>query len=151
MSKLLRPRASDTIHMNSIINIFTGAILLSVAPAVAEDALPGAITELFDAYVSLPDTLVPVLQSATDKHAADKAAPRLREELKKLFAIRESLQKVRSLTPKQNEQVRKRYEKDMREQWGKVYTEMFRLQRNRCYGSADFAREYKTMCLMLNK
>lgn len=137
--------------MNSAITTIISAVLLSAAPVFAQETLPAHITELFEAYVTLPNTLVPVLKSATDKESADKAAPRLREELKKLYGVRESLQKVSSLTPQQNEQVRKLYEKEMREQWGKVYEEMFRLQRNRCYGSAEFAGVYKIMCLMLNK
>ncbi len=137
--------------MTSSISILTGAVLLIAAPTFAQESLPAHIRELFESYIALPNTLVPVLQSATDKQSADNTAPLLRDELKKLYGIRESLQKVPVLTPQQSEQVRKRYEREMREQWGKVYAEMFRLQQNRCYGSAEFAKVYKTMCLMLNK
>ncbi|MBE6409334.1 MAG: hypothetical protein E7034_01910 [Akkermansiaceae bacterium] len=127
------------------------SVLLSAAPLSAQDSLPSHITNLFDSYVKLPDSLVPVLRSVNDKDGATAAAPKLRAELEKLYAIRESLRKVSSLTPQQNELVRNRYEQAMREQWGKVYTEMFRLQREKCYGSAEFTRLYRIMCMMLDK
>ena len=137
--------------MSSFGRIFVSSVLLSAAPLSAQDSLPSHITNLFDSYVKLPDSLVPVLRSVNDKDGATAAAPKLRAELEKLYAIRESLRKVSSLTPQQNELVRKRYEQAMREQWGKVYTEMFRLQREKCYGSAEFTRLYRIMCMMLDK
>ena len=137
--------------MSSFGRIFVSSVLLSAAPLAAQDSLPSHITNLFDSYVKLPDSLVPVLRSVNDKDGATAAAPRLRAELEKLYAIRESLRKVSSLTPQQNELVRNRYEQAMREQWGKVYTEMFRLQREKCYGSAEFTRLYRIMCMMLDK
>lgn len=137
--------------MSSFGRIFVSSVLLSAAPLSAQDSLPSHITNLFDSYVKLPDSLVPVLRSVNDKDGATAAAPRLRAELEKLYAIRESLRKVSSLTPQQNELVRNRYEQAMREQWGKVYTEMFRLQREKCYGSAEFTRLYRIMCMMLDK
>lgn len=137
--------------MNSFSRIFVSSVLLSAAPLAAQESLPSHITNLFDSYVKLPDSLVPVLRSVNDKEGATAAAPKLRAELEKLYAIRESLRKVSSLTPWQNELVRNRYEQAMREQWGKVYTEMFRLQREKCYGSAEFTRLYRIMCMMLDK
>jgi len=137
--------------MSSFGRIFVSSVLLSAAPLSAQDSLPSHITNLFDSYVKLPDSLVPVLRSVNDKDGATAAAPKLRAELEKLYAIRESLRKVSSLTPQQNELVRNRYEQAMREQWGKVYTEMFRLQREKCYGSAEFTRLYRIMCMMLDK
>ncbi len=137
--------------MSSFSRIFVSSVLLSAAPLAAQDSLPSHITNLFDSYVKLPNSLVPVLRSVNDKDGATAAAPKLRAELEKLYAIRESLRKVSSLTPRQNELVRNRYEQAMREQWGKVYTEMFRLQREKCYGSAEFTRLYRIMCMMLDK
>lgn len=137
--------------MNSFGRIFVSSVLLSAAPLAAQESLPSHITNLFDSYVKLPDSLVPVLRSVNDKDGATAAVPKLRAELEKLYAIRESLRKVSSLTPRQNELVRNRYEQAMREQWGKVYTEMFRLQREKCYGSAEFTRLYRIMCMMLDK
>lgn len=137
--------------MSSFSRIFVSSVLLSAAPLAAQEALPSHITNLFDSYVKLPDSLVPVLRSVNDKDGATAAAPKLRAELEKLYDIRESLRKVSSLTPRQNELVRNRYEQAMREQWGKVYTEMFRLQREKCYGSAEFTRLYRIMCMMLDK
>lgn len=138
--------------MNSFSRIFVSSVLLSAAPlAAAQEPLPSHITHLFDSYVKLPESLVPVLRSVNDKSGATAAAPELRAELEKLYAIRESLKKVSSLTPQQNELVRNRYEQVMREQWGKVYTEVFRLQREKCYGSAEFTRLFRIMCMMLDK
>lgn len=137
--------------MSSFGRIFVSSVLLSAAPLSAQESLPSHITHLFDSYVKLPESLVPVLRSVNDKSGATAAAPRLRAELEKLYAIRESLKKVSSLTPQQNELVRNRYEQAMREQWGKVYSEIFRLRREKCYGSAEFTRLYRIMCMMLDK
>lgn len=137
--------------MSTFGRIFVSSALLSAAPIVAQEALPSHITGLFDSYVKLPDTLVPVLRSAHDKASATAAAPKLRAELEKLYDVRESLKKVSSLTPQQNELVRNRYEQAMREQWGKVYSEIFRLRREKCYDSAEFTRLYRLMCMMLDK
>lgn len=128
------------------------ALLLAAMPVIAaEGALPKHVTDAFEAYIALPNTLVPVLESAKDRKSADAAAPALKNELRKLYDTRTALQNVKTLDAGQKELVMKKYERPMRERWGRVYSQMFRLQNNKCFQSPEFAHLFQIMCLMLNK
>lgn len=130
--------------------LLTAAAALSASAAPGQ-ALPQNITAVFDTYTALPDVLLPPLQAAKDKASADAAAPQLKAALEKLYDARAQMQAVSSLTPEQKKEVEQRYGLKMRQQWGKVYEEMFRIQKEKCFGSAEFGRLYSVMGLMLGK
>lgn len=130
--------------------LFASALMLSVSHA-AEPALPGRLEQAFESYISYPSTLVPVLESVQDQASADAAAPRLRREIERLYDLRSGLQGITSLTPDQQVVIKTRYERSMREQWGKVYEQIFRLQKARCYQSRDFSQLFRLLCMMLQK
>lgn len=130
--------------------VLTVAVLC--APAAAqEQALPPHITAIFDAYTALPDVLLPPLQAAKDKASADAAAPQLKAAMEKLYDARTQMQMLTSLSPEEKAAVEKRYGLKMRQQWGKVYEEMFRIQKAKCFGSPEFGKLYSIMGLMLGK
>lgn len=133
-----------------IIPFLTAAVLCLPAAAQGQ-TLPPHITTVFDTYTALPDVLLPPLQAAKDKASADAAAPQLKAALEKLYDARAKMQGVNALTPEQKAEVEKRYGLKMRQQWGKVYEEMFRIQKEKCFGSAEFSRLYSIMGLMLGK
>lgn len=130
--------------------LLTAASALSASAAPGQ-ALPQNITAVFDTYTALPDVLLPPLQAAKDKASADAAAPQLKAALEKLYDARAQMQAVSSLTPEQKKEVEQRYGLKMRQQWGKVYEEMFRIQKEKCFGSSEFGRLYSVMGLMLGK
>lgn len=126
------------------------ALLPWVAPAAAA-GLPTAVESAFQSYVSLPDALLPVLESARDKASADRAAADLQALLPRVYEARCALRKIESLTPEEQRLVRERYETAMRTRWGKVFDHIFRLQRKRCYESINFFKHFNTFCVMLEK
>ncbi len=131
--------------------LVSAVVMLSAVPLAAQQELPLQMTRGFDAYIAFPDTLIPVLAGVTDKASADAAAPQLRKQLEKLYELRTGLQGITKLSPAQQKLVKSRYEKQMRERWGEVYTHIFRLQNTKCYGSAEFTQVFRLMCMMLLK
>ena len=127
------------------------AIIVAMTTCVVQAAIPADIDRVFRTYTAIPDTLVPVLEKATSRESADSAAPELRVELITLYKNRAELENIQSLSPAVKAEVLKKYEMDMRRSWGKVYEQIFRLQKVQCYGSVNFYREFQTLCMMLNK
>lgn len=118
-------------------------------PLAAQEALPSEMQQAFERYTKLPDTLLPVLKSITDRTSADEAAPKLHDLLPQVYDTRSAMQEIKELTPRQAELVRQKYEPAMRKSWGGFYSEVFRLQKANCFGSAALAKEFHLMCMML--
>lgn len=139
--------------MRNLLNIATLFFLLSAAPlSAAETAeLPAEIAQAFETYVNFTDTLLPALQSVKNQETANAAAPQLRAALQQLYDIRNQLKGITELSDAQKAVVEQRYARRMREQWGKVYSEINRLQQARCFYSGEYAELFHALELMLNK
>ena len=87
----------------------------------------------------------------TDKASADAQAPWLRKSLSEVYTVREKLHTMPRLTPAQNQQVRLKYEKRMRTEWGRMYAEISRLQEAKCYQSAELTEVFRLLCMMIEK
>lgn len=133
--------------------LMTAAALLfgAVPPSDAAPAaaIPAEVKAAFDSYCALPAELLPVLESVQDKASADAAAPKLHAALDKIYVTRDAMQKVSTLTPAQSAHVQKQYAAKMRQDWGRVYEQIFRLRKAQCYGSIAFVNEFGYMNLML--
>ena len=127
--------------------------LLPVGVALPAEgaALTPALDGAFRRYVSLPDALLPVLESAKDRKSADHAAADLQALLPRVYEARQELRSIQALTPQQQQTVRERYESAMRSRWGKVFDHIYRLQRSHCYESVEFFKHFSTLCVMLEK
>lgn len=123
--------------------------LLSGVAGAAE--VPAELDAMFQRYVSLPDAILPVLTAARDKASADKMAPELEALMGRVSDSRRELLTVPALTDEVAEAVRRKYEAEMRSRWGKVYDEIYRLQRVRCYESISFFKQFITFCVLLGK
>ncbi len=117
----------------------------------AETVIPADVDKAFSNYVALPDTLIPILAEVKDKASADAAADKLYNELTKVYDTRSELQKIANLPPEVAEQLKQKYEKEMRTRWGEVYHHIFRLQKVRCYDSMSFFKQFRTLCMMLDQ
>lgn len=140
--------------MKSLLNtvLFGAALVLGAVPlsvSAAQPPLPAEVQTAFDAYCALPGKLLPVLESVQDKASADAAAPKLHAALDKIYVTRDAMQKVSALTPAQSAHVQKQYAAKMRQDWGRVYEQIFRLRKAQCYGSIAFVNEFGYMNLML--
>lgn len=126
-------------------------LLQPIAWAATEAKLPDSVNSAFSAYISLPGKLVPILKKATDKESADLAATELRDALSSVYEARDMLHKMPTLTPDQNQQVRERYGKKMRQEWALFYEETNRIRKARCFKSKAFAQTYNLMNMMIEK
>lgn len=68
-----------------------------------------------------------------------------------IYDARNELQDIKQLSEADAAEVKERFEKPMREEWGKLYREIFRLQQAKCYESEEFFKLFNYMCLMLEK
>ena len=129
--------------------ILTAAVAL--VPAMVQAAIPTDIDKAFAAYTQLPEQLLPVLQNVKDKESADKSADALNAVLPQLFDLRTELTKITTLSPEVSAEVVRKYSNAMRQNWGKVYEEIFRLQKQRCYNSLSFFKQFQVLCMMLDQ
>lgn len=122
------------------------AAILAQAPA-----LEPAVEKAFEQYIAVPAALLPVLRQAQDTASADAAAPALQKAMAAVYDARDAMAGIKELSPADTAEAKSRYEKRMREEWGKLYKEIFRLQQSKCYSSVEFFKYFQYMCLMLEK
>lgn len=91
------------------------------------------------------------MKGVQDKESADEAVAPMKKAMLRVYHSHNELKKIQRLTPEQNELVRRQYEQKMRQQWGVVYEEIFRINKNNCYQSPEFFKLFHTMCMMLNQ
>ncbi len=127
------------------------ALALCLVPLVEAQSIPPQVDEAFSAYAALPAKLVPILSEATDTASADAAAPRLLEVLPAVYDARSALHRIPSLSAAETHLVQQKYEVTLRREWGKLFEQIYRLQKVRCYESRAFFKQFQTLCLMLEK
>lgn len=140
--------------MNGLLRVLfvSSAALLTAAPLSADEAsLPPRVVQGFEAYIAYPDSLLPVLESVQDTASAEAAVPQLRRQLEKLYDVRSGLQGISTLSAEQQKSIKRRYETRMRQRWGAVYEQIFRLQNAECYRSRNFSQMFRLLCMMLQK
>ena len=125
------------------------AAVLCVAQAQA--AIPEDIDRTFADYLQLADDLEPVLAEAKDKESAEAAAVKLNALLTRVYDSRSALMKIEKLTPEVQAEVLQKYGKNMQQKWGKVYEQIFRLERAKCYASPAFFTQFRALCMMLQQ
>ncbi len=129
----------------------TLALAFVFAPLVEAQAIRPEVDAAFASYVALPSQLLPILSEAQDKESADAAAPRLKAALPLVYEARTALHHLPSLGKEETQLVQKKYETHMRQEWGKLFEHIYRLQTKKCYGSLLFFKQFQTLCLMLEK
>lgn len=122
---------------------------MTTPTVVMANGIPQEVDAAFAEYTALPDRLVPILDQARSKESATAQADALFKELPRIFDAKDRLEKIPALTPAVKKQVVAKYEKEMRNKWGKVYEHIFRLQDAKCYGSLPFFKQFQTMCNLL--
>lgn len=130
-------------------------ILASVGMAcfapLAQAQLPEKITTAFDSYIAAAEEIAPILEKVQDKASADSASAPMKKAMLSLYHAHNNMQAIEQLSPAQNEQIRKQYEQPMREKWGKVYEQIFRISKAKCYQSPSFSKHFHVMCMMMNQ
>lgn len=124
---------------------------MAAAPIVAASNLPSEWEKAFDEYCKLPSKIVPVLEQVKDRKTADEAAPKIRSLLQDVYNVCNAIRSIRQISEQQSTEIRNRYEQTMRNEWGKVYQHIFRLQQEQCFESLSFNKEFQLFCLMLEQ
>lgn len=109
------------------------------------------VEQIFSHYVKLGEELAPVLASAKDADGARDAAPALQALLPRVMDSGRELRSISALNGADLKQIRAKFERPMRETWGRVYDEIYRLQRVRCYECVPFFRSFSILCSLLEE
>ncbi len=124
---------------------------LCLVPLVEAQTIPPLVDEAFANYAALPAKLIPILSEAQDKDTADAAAAKLHDALPSVYDARSALHRIPSLGKEETALVQQKYETRLRREWGKLFEQIYRLQKTQCYGSLTFFRQFQLLCLMLEK
>lgn len=128
---------------------FSGSSAAEQPAAPAEQPLSPELSKVFEEYVALPSALVPILESVQDYDSAEAAAPKLHEQLDRIYRAQESMSAITSLSAAESAAVQARYAAPMRREWGRVFEQIFRLRRTQCYHAPAFTSEFGYMNMML--
>lgn len=122
------------------------------APAWSQtEAIPLDIDSIFSRYCQIAHDVLPILKGVTDKASADAAAPLLEKQMVPLFLLKKEFANLKTLPAGSEAAISKKYERPMRESWGNVYAEIFRLQKAQGFASIAFARQLQAYCTLLNQ
>ena len=107
------------------------------------------LEQVLEQYCQIPDQLAPLLQGVQDAPTAEQAAPKLKQLNAQIYSLAAQLKKIEAFSAQQRESLQKKFELRMRQQWGRVYDELYRIQRAQCYRHADFTYQFRTLCNIL--
>lgn len=129
-------------------------VLLWVVPVVGIHGETVGATEKIDAvfsrYIQLGKDLTEVLDKVKDKKSAAENTAALQEILPRVGEIRREIGSIDKLRPEDAKEVSAKYERSMRETWGNVFANIYRLQRERCYEEIPFFRAFSILCSLLD-
>lgn len=117
----------------------------------AHAAIPADIENVFKSYIQLAKEIEPVLAAAVDQESADNATQALYNLLPKAYEARTELLKIESLPADVQAELIQKYGKTMQVEWGKVYEQIFRLEKANCYHSLSFFKQFRALCMMLQQ
>lgn len=125
--------------------------VLACVVSTAQAQLPDTVSKEFESYISSAEELAPVLKSVQDAKSADAAVEPMRKAMISVYNAHNGLKNIPNLTAEQTLVVREQYEQRMRQQWGLVYEQIFRLNKTNCYDSPTFSKLFHIMCMMLDQ
>lgn len=134
--------------------VSVGMAMILAAPVwvcATEGTSPQEYDAAFERYIALGDELSLLLEKAQDKRSAETLAGELQGVLLRVDESRLEMRAITNLTEAQSRHIRERYEKRMRTSWGKVYDQIYRLQKSRCYDSVALLKPFSILCSFLEK
>lgn len=130
--------------------IYTVAVSV-VCSISAQAAIPAEIEGAFLRYIQLARELEPILAAAQDQETADAHARALYDILPRVYEARTELMKIEKLSPQVQAELVQKYGKAMQTAWGKVYEQIFRLEKCNCYHSLSYFKQFRALCMMLQQ
>ncbi len=114
------------------------------------EEIPAAIDGIFARYVQLGKDVGEVLGKVHDKQSAAETVAALRALLPRVGDARREIGGIDKLQPDVAKAVSAKYERAMREAWGKAFDGIYRLQREKCYEEVTFFRAFSILCSLLD-
>lgn len=130
---------------------FLAFTAIACATSTAHAQVPTEVCQAFDSYISTAEELGGILKGVNDTKSADAAVAPMKKAMLRLYHSHRELQKIQKLSPEQGEWIRQHYELKMRQHWGVVYEQIFRLNKHSNYESPEFSKLFHTMCMMLDQ
>lgn len=116
----------------------------------AAGAVPAEVDAIFARYVQLGKDVGEVLGKVRDKQSAAESVAALQAILPRVGDSRREIGGIDKLRPDVAKAVSAKYERVMREAWGKAFDGIYRLQRARCYEEVAFFRAFSILCSLLD-
>ncbi len=113
------------------------------------EEIPADMDAVFARYVKLGEDLGQVMVRVKDKESAEAENAALQALLPRVGESRREIGAITQLPPDLATEITRKYERSMREVWGRVYESIYRLQRVRCYESISFFRSFSLLCSLL--
>ncbi len=127
------------------------SILIVLALSPEGQAQPSETTKLLDEHIALGRASAELLAQVKDKQSATQSAPALQRLVERFALLSKNMQALAVLSETDARAMRQRYEMPLRESWGKVYHEIYRIQKAQSYGSHDFVKTFQLFCKLLDQ
>ncbi len=129
--------------------IITAALM---QPCVAEEAAAShELDSLLADYIKIAEDLTAILLQVDSRESATAHSQELAKIVVRLDKVRQRFEKIPPLADAEGQPIRQKYEQKMRVAWGKLYTEIFRIQKKQCFGSQPFLEQFQVFCQLLNQ
>ncbi len=102
-------------------------------------------------YIDFGNECSALLEKVKSKESADSSAPELQKLSLRFAEIRKQFNALDVIPDASRDELFTRYEMPLRQSWGKVYSEIFRIQKEQSYGSNDFVKAFQVFCQLLNE
>lgn len=135
-------------HRLAVYGLLIGIFTFFVQ-SVRAGEIPAETDAIFARYVKLGEDLSRVMVRVKDKRSADAESAALQALLLHVGESRREIGSITQLSPDLAAEISRKYEKQMRTTWGRVYESIYRLQRVRCYESVPFFRSFSILCSLL--
>ncbi len=109
------------------------------------------LDELLQQHVKLGRDSAALLAQVTSRQSATQATPALRALIERFAVIGRTMNAHAALSDAEAQPLRQKYERPLRESWGKVYHEIYRIQKAQSYGSAEFVQTFQLFCKLLDQ
>ncbi len=126
-------------------------ILIVLALPSEGQAQHSETIKLLDEHIAIGRAGAALLAQVKDRQSATQAAPALKQLVDRFALLSKNMQALAVLSEPDAQALRQRYEMPLRESWGKVYQEIYRIQKAQSYGSHHFVQSFQLFCKLLDQ
>ncbi len=102
-------------------------------------------------YIDFGNECSALLEKVTSKESAQSSVIELQKLSLRFTEIRKQLNALDVIPDENRDALFTKFEMPLRQAWGKVYSEIFRIQKAQSYGCNDFVKAFQVFCQLLNE